>query len=129
MNLVRHLNMMHKLPVHGDISNGKAFLGLHQDEPGGKISRLGGASCEAYAGSACSNPGSGLVARPTGCYAGASGPPPGASSSSSSRAEGATKKQFFLEIWLDDVITLLIDIDDKHCSTEEAMPHCEIILS
>ena len=32
-----------------------------------------------------------------------------------------TKKQFFQEIWLDDVINLLIDIDDKHCPTEEAM--------
>ena len=32
-----------------------------------------------------------------------------------------TKKQFYREIWLDDVINLLIDIDDKHCPTEEAM--------
>ena len=32
-----------------------------------------------------------------------------------------TKKQFFQEFWADDVVNLLVDIDDKHCPTEEAM--------
>ena len=32
-----------------------------------------------------------------------------------------TKKQFFQELWADDVVNLLVDIDDKHCPTEEAM--------
>ena len=36
-----------------------------------------------------------------------------------------TKKQFFQEIWTDDVVNLLVDIDDKHCPTEEAM-HAKI---
>ena len=32
-----------------------------------------------------------------------------------------TKKQFFQEFWAGDVVNLLVDIDDKHCPTEEAM--------
>ena len=32
-----------------------------------------------------------------------------------------TKKQFFQEFRTDDVVNLLLDIDDKHCPTEEAM--------